>query len=62
MAERGRDPDGVRLQWETTVAPMHDEFVQPCATGADEVVAYGSDRGAVLDSLCSRLEAHTTAA
>ncbi len=62
VAERGRDPDGVRRQWENTVSPMHDEFVQPCAALADEVVAYGSEREAVLDALCARMDAHTAAA
>ena len=32
VAERGREPDDVRRQFASTVAPMHDEFVEPYRT------------------------------
>jgi len=38
VAERGRTEQSVRDQWATTVAPMHDEFVQPSAAFADRLV------------------------
>jgi len=56
VAERGRDPEGVRRQWESTVAPMHDEFVQPGAALADQVIGHGAERESVLEALCARLE------
>ena len=39
VAERGRDPEDVRRQFAATVAPMHDQYVQPHSTLADRVVA-----------------------
>ena len=38
VAERGRDPDDVRRQFAATVAPMHEEFVQPYRDHAHRVV------------------------
>lgn len=35
--ERGRAPDDVRRQFDSSVAPMHDRFVQPYGTEADLV-------------------------
>jgi len=38
VAERGRSPDSVRAQFEATVRPMHDAFVEPSRAHADWVV------------------------
>lgn len=38
VAERGRDPMGVLDQYEQTVRPMHETFVQPSAVHADLVI------------------------
>ena len=35
--ERGREPDDVRRQFAASVAPMHDQFVQPHGITADVV-------------------------
>ncbi len=37
--ERGRSPDGVQRQFERQVKPMHDQFVEPSRTFADEVIS-----------------------
>ncbi len=37
-AERGRHPGDVRRQFAATVAPMHDDFVQPSRWRADRIV------------------------
>lgn len=37
-AERGRHPEDVRRQFAATVAPMHDDFVQPSRWRADWIV------------------------
>ncbi len=39
--ERGRTPDSVAEQWETTVAPMHDLHVEPYAPHAHFLATYG---------------------
>lgn len=39
MTERGRPEDHVRRQFEATVAPMHDAFVQPSRRRADRIVS-----------------------
>lgn len=40
VEQRGRTPEGVRLQYESTVKPMHDRFVEPCRHYAHQVI-YG---------------------
>lgn len=39
VEERGRTPDGVRIQYETTVKPMHELFVEPSKIYANEIVS-----------------------
>jgi uridine kinase len=41
--ERGREPEGVRRQFERQVGPMHDQFVQPSSNNARLVVLHGDD-------------------
>jgi len=41
--ERGRKPEGVKLQFERQVAPMHNQFVQPSARNARLVILHGED-------------------
>ena len=36
--ERGRTAGGVKAQWEKQVKPMHDQYVQPCASVADYLI------------------------
>lgn len=43
VTERGREPDGVKRQFERQVAPMHDQFVQPSCTNASLVIRHGED-------------------
>lgn len=38
VVERGRSEESVRKQFAETVAPMHDEFVEPCRGHADLVI------------------------
>ncbi len=37
--ERGRTAEGVRIQYETTVRPMRDQFVEPTKALADQVIS-----------------------
>lgn len=41
MGERGRTLDSVIEQYETTVKPMHDEFVEPSKKHADIIIPEG---------------------
>ena len=51
VAERGRTPESVAVQFAATVKPMHDEFVDPTAEHADIVVPYEED----LHDACTRV-------
>lgn len=55
VAERGRTETSVREQWSTTVAPMHEAFVQPSCAHADRVVTVDEDLDDVADELLERL-------
>lgn len=55
VVERGRTEQSVRDQWATTVAPMHDQFVQPSARYADRVVTADEELDLVADELAARL-------
>jgi uridine kinase len=39
LVERGRQPEGIRKQFERQVKPMHDLFVEPSKTQATEIVS-----------------------
>ncbi len=54
VAERGRTPESVRAQFAATVAPMHDEFVQPHRDAA-EIVSDGEDMPMVVDVVCDQI-------
>jgi uridine kinase len=51
VVERGRSPDSIRRQWDDSVTPMHDQFVEPSAAIADYVVDHGEDLEAVVQRL-----------
>jgi len=56
VSERGRDPDDVRRQFAETVAPMHDEFVQPHYDRATHVVRLGDPYERVSRQLAIALD------
>ena len=53
VAERGRSPESVREQWEATVSPMHDKYVQPTLSKAQIVIEYGEDLNEVAELLAT---------
>ena len=55
VAERGREPDDVRRQFAATVAPMHDQYVEPYRHLAHRTVALHENYGPVADELIERL-------
>lgn len=57
VIERGRTHESVHQQWTATVAPMHDEFVQPSAAHADRLVTIEEDLDRVAQELADHLMA-----
>ena len=55
VAERGRTWDDVLRQWEETVKPMHERFVEPSRRCAHLIVPEGSNLPA-LELLAARVE------
>eukprot|EP00933_Yihiella_yeosuensis_P081920 TRINITY_DN95610_c0_g1_i1.p1 TRINITY_DN95610_c0_g1~~TRINITY_DN95610_c0_g1_i1.p1 ORF type:complete len:300 (-),score=51.22 TRINITY_DN95610_c0_g1_i1:255-1154(-) len=60
VAERGRDMKSVISQYESTVKPMHNQFVEPSKQFADLVLLEGVNNAA-LQTVVSRLRAHLSA-
>jgi uridine kinase len=55
-AERGRSPESVREQFETSVGPMHDAFVEPSKHCADRLVEHTEDLHDVVTELTEQLQ------
>ena len=55
VAERGRTPEGVRAQYIAQVKPMHDQFVEPTARFADQIISGESDFGPDNEEIATRL-------
>ena len=53
VAERGRTMDSVIEQYQTTVKPMHLEFVEPSKRYADVIVPRGGHNAVAVDLLLS---------
>ncbi|MGI9604515.1 MAG: uridine kinase [Acidimicrobiales bacterium] len=53
VIERGRSPESVREQFELSVGPMHDAYVEPSAAHADRVVTHEE----VLETVITELAA-----
>ena len=56
IQERGRTFDSVVEQYETTVRPMHLEFVEPSKRYADLIIPEGGENTVALEFLFARLE------
>jgi uridine kinase len=55
IRERGRTPDCVQTQWQTTVEPMYQRYCRPTKTHADEVVDGERDFDDVIERLISEV-------
>ncbi len=55
IEERGRSVESVVKQYESTVRPMHLEFVEPSKRYADLIVPEGGENMVALDFLFARL-------
>ncbi len=49
MTERGRSIESVLTQYQTTVKPMHEKFVEPSKKNADIVILEGGKNKAAID-------------
>ena len=57
IAERGRTVESVVAQYESTVRPMHLEFVEPSKRWADLIIPEGGENAVALEFLFARLNA-----
>ncbi len=57
LSERGRSLDSVIHQYQTTVRPMHMEFVEPSKRYADVIIPEGGLNTVAMDMVVSRIDA-----
>jgi len=55
LVERGRDIDGIAAQYESTVRPMHEAFVEPSRQHADLVLSGLGDHATALRTTADAL-------
>ena len=51
ITERGRDIDGIAMQYLTTVKPMYDKYIRNYVSSADVIVAGGGKNARIVDIL-----------
>ncbi|MDQ2691149.1 MAG: uridine kinase [Chloroflexota bacterium] len=56
IAERGRTVQSVIKQYQSTVRPMHLEFVEPSKRYADVIIPEGGHNAAALDMVVARVD------
>ena len=56
ITERGRTTESVIKQYQSTVRPMHLEFVEPSKRYADIIIPEGGHNTAALDMVVARIE------
>ena len=55
MKYRGRTIESIISQYQTTVKPMHEEFVEPSKKYADIIIPRGGENQAAMDILKGHL-------
>jgi uridine kinase len=55
LVERGRQPEGIKKQFERQVKPMHDQFVEPSKIHATEIISGEKSFEADLGRWAARL-------
>lgn len=53
--ERGRELEGVLAQYEDTLKPMHEQFIEPTKRYADLIVPVGGDNVVAIDVITSMI-------
>ena len=56
MRERGRPIDEILEQYETTVRPMHVEFVEPSKRYADLIVPHATDNAFAVEMIVAKIQ------
>ncbi len=56
--KRGRSLESILKQYETTVKPMHEKYVEPSRKNADIIVPEGGRNPVALDMLLSKIKKH----
>ena len=56
--KRGRTLESVLMQYQTTVKPMHDQYVEPSKRYADLIVLEGGKNLVALDMIMNRIGQH----
>ena len=54
VTSRGRDPDEIRWQFKTHVAPMHNTFIEPSKTRADRIITQ-NEYMTNIETLCDSM-------
>jgi uridine kinase len=57
LEERGRSPRSVIDQYQTTVRPMHLQFVEPSKRYADIIIPEGGDNQVGIDLITEKIKA-----
>lgn len=60
VEERGRSLESVLKQYQTTVKPMHEKYVEPSKKFADLVVPEGGENYVARDVIIDRIQRHLT--
>lgn len=60
MEERGRSVESVIHQYQTTVRPMHQEFVEPSKRYADVIIPEGGFNTVAMDMVVARIQSMLT--
>ena len=58
MNKRGRSLESVLTQYQQTVKPMHERYVEPSKKYADLVVPEGGKNLVALDMIMGRIQRH----
>ena len=56
--KRGRTVRSVVEQWQNTVKPMHEKYVEPSKKNADIIVPQGGKNPVALDLIVGRIQRH----
>ena len=58
VEDRGRTVRSIIDQWQNTVKPMHEMYVEPSKKNADIIIPEGGDNPVALDLIVGRIERH----
>ena len=58
LEERGRSVRSVIDQWQDTVKPMHEKYVEPSKQNADIIIPHGGRNSVAMDLIVGRIQRH----